>query len=168
MGFVPNKERDVAAALIEMLATAKVLIVDQILGRASIVSSPSLLSLSSDDPKSLAHLCYEQSGLFEGSEMSTSVYPRTRGELTPIKMVVSAPFVSTRGRQRTSVSMDVSVIPMTGFLGGAICTHFRFGEIATAPQLVSLSPAEVRGAPSIFETRGSELCYLLQVTDSPW
>jgi DoxX-like family len=29
-------------------------------------------------------------------------------------------------------------ILMTGFLGGAICTHFRVGEIATAPQLVSL------------------------------
>jgi hypothetical protein len=27
---------------------------------------------------------------------------------------------------------------MTGFLGGAICTHFRVGEIATPPQLVSL------------------------------
>jgi hypothetical protein len=29
-------------------------------------------------------------------------------------------------------------ILMTGFLGGAICTHFRVGEIATAPRLVSL------------------------------
>src|ERR1700686_3384015 len=29
-------------------------------------------------------------------------------------------------------------ILMTGFLGGAICTHFHVGEIATTPQLVSL------------------------------
>jgi hypothetical protein len=36
---------------------------------------------------------------------------------------------------RTSV---LGAILMTGFLGGAICTHFRVGEIATAPQLVSL------------------------------
>ena len=36
---------------------------------------------------------------------------------------------------RTSV---LGAIFMTGFLGGAICTHFRVGEIATAPQLVSL------------------------------
>jgi hypothetical protein len=36
---------------------------------------------------------------------------------------------------RTSV---FGAILMTGFLGGAICTHFRVGEIATAPQLVSL------------------------------
>jgi hypothetical protein len=36
---------------------------------------------------------------------------------------------------RTSV---FGAILLTGFLGGAICTHFRVGEIATAPQLVSL------------------------------
>ena len=36
---------------------------------------------------------------------------------------------------RTSV---FGAILMTGFLGGAICTHFRVGEIGTAPQLVSL------------------------------
>jgi hypothetical protein len=29
-------------------------------------------------------------------------------------------------------------ILLTRFLGGAICTHFRVGEIATAPQLLSL------------------------------
>jgi DoxX-like family len=36
---------------------------------------------------------------------------------------------------RTSV---FGVILLTGFPWGSICTHFRVGEIATAPQLVSL------------------------------
>ena len=42
---------------------------------------------------------------------------------------------SVRRLGRTSV---FGAIFLTRFLGGAICTHFRFGEIATAPQLVSL------------------------------
>ncbi|PST21332.1 hypothetical protein C7U61_08655 [Rhizobium sp. JAB6] len=36
---------------------------------------------------------------------------------------------------RTAV---LGAILMTGFLGGAICTHFRLGEIGSPPQLISL------------------------------
>lgn len=32
----------------------------------------------------------------------------------------------------------VGAILITGFLGGAICTHFRLGEIFNPPQIVSL------------------------------
>lgn len=37
---------------------------------------------------------------------------------------------------RTSVS---GALLLTAFLGGAICTHFRIGEIGSPPQLVSAS-----------------------------
>lgn len=36
---------------------------------------------------------------------------------------------------RTAV---LGAILITGFLGGAICTHFRLGEFATPPQLICL------------------------------
>jgi hypothetical protein len=36
---------------------------------------------------------------------------------------------------RTAV---LGAILVTGFLGGAICTHFRLGEIGSPPQIVSL------------------------------
>jgi hypothetical protein len=36
---------------------------------------------------------------------------------------------------RTAV---LGAILTTGFLGGAICTHFRLGEIGSPPQLISL------------------------------
>jgi hypothetical protein len=32
----------------------------------------------------------------------------------------------------------LGAILITGFLGGAICTHFRLGEIGSPPQLISL------------------------------
>lgn len=32
----------------------------------------------------------------------------------------------------------LGAILVTGFLGGAICTHFRLGEIASPPQIISL------------------------------
>jgi hypothetical protein len=37
---------------------------------------------------------------------------------------------------RTSV---LGAILLTGFLGGAICTHFRLGEVGSAPQIISLA-----------------------------
>ena len=36
---------------------------------------------------------------------------------------------------RTAV---LGAILVTGFLGGAICTHFRLGEISSPPQIISL------------------------------
>jgi hypothetical protein len=37
---------------------------------------------------------------------------------------------------RTSV---LGAILLTGFLGGAICTHFRLGEVGSPPQIISLA-----------------------------
>jgi hypothetical protein len=37
---------------------------------------------------------------------------------------------------RTSV---IGAILLTGFLGGAICTHFRIGEIGSPPEMISLT-----------------------------
>jgi hypothetical protein len=36
-------------------------------------------------------------------------------------------------------SATLGAILITGFLGGAICTHFRIGEIGSPPQLISLA-----------------------------
>jgi DoxX-like family len=36
---------------------------------------------------------------------------------------------------RTAV---IGAILVTGFLGGALCTHFRLGELGSPPQLISL------------------------------
>ena len=33
----------------------------------------------------------------------------------------------------------LGAILLTGFLGGAICTHFRLGEIGSPPQLICLA-----------------------------
>jgi hypothetical protein len=32
----------------------------------------------------------------------------------------------------------LGAILVTGFLGGAICTHFRLGELASPPQLICI------------------------------
>ena len=36
-------------------------------------------------------------------------------------------------------TITLGAILITGFLGGAICTHFRLGEIGSPPQLVCLA-----------------------------
>jgi hypothetical protein len=51
--------------------------------------------------------------------------------------------------------------PMTGFMGGAICTHFRVGEIATVSQLVSLLLGGGAWGALYLRDLRSELCYLL-------
>lgn len=90
------------------------------------------------------------------AEMAATGFPEGQVHLVGAIILVCAALYAI---PRTSV---FGAILMTGFLGGAICTHFRVGEIATTPQLVSLLlGASAWGAPSIFETCGSEPCYLL-------
>jgi hypothetical protein len=66
------------------------------------------------------------------AEMAATGFPEDQVHLVGAIILVCAAFYAI---PRTSV---LGAILMTGFLGGAICTHFRVGEIATPPQLVSL------------------------------
>jgi hypothetical protein len=66
------------------------------------------------------------------AEMAATGFPEGQVHLVGAIILVCAALYAI---PRTSV---FGAILMTGFLGGAICTHFRVGEIATVPQLVSL------------------------------
>jgi hypothetical protein len=68
------------------------------------------------------------------AEMAATGFPEGQVHLDGAIILVCAALYAI---PRTSV---FGAILMTGFLGGAICTHFRVGETATAtaPQLVSL------------------------------
>jgi len=57
------------------------------------------------------------------------------GSLTPLGILVVVCAV-LYALPRTAV---LGAILVTGFLGGAICTHFRIGEIGSPPQLVCLA-----------------------------
>jgi DoxX-like family len=66
------------------------------------------------------------------AEMAATGFPEGQAHLVgAIILVCTALYVIPR----TSV---FGAILLTGFLGGAICTHFRVGEIGSGPQLVSL------------------------------
>jgi len=66
------------------------------------------------------------------AEMAATGFPEGQAHLVGAIILVCAVLYAI---PRTSV---FGAILLTGFLGGAICSHFRVGEIATAPQLVSL------------------------------
>jgi DoxX-like family len=66
------------------------------------------------------------------AEMAATGFPEGQVHLVGAIILVRAALYAV---PRTSV---FGAILMTGFLGDAICTRFRVGEIATAPQLVSL------------------------------
>jgi hypothetical protein len=66
------------------------------------------------------------------AEMVATGFPEDQARLIGAIILVCVAFYAV---PRTSV---LGAILITGFLGGAICTHVRVGEIATAPQLVSL------------------------------
>lgn len=57
------------------------------------------------------------------------------GSLTPLGILVVV-CAMLYALPRTAV---LGAILVTGFLGGAICTHFRIGEIGSPPQLVCLA-----------------------------
>ena len=57
-------------------------------------------------------------------------------ELAPIIASITAGCTLLYAMPRTA---PIGAILITGFLGGAICTHFRLGELASPPQLASFA-----------------------------
>ena len=68
-----------------------------------------------------------------GAEMEASGFPANLAPVIGIIILVCALLYLFR---RTAV---LGAILTTGFLGGAICTHFRLGEIGSPPQLICLA-----------------------------
>jgi len=66
------------------------------------------------------------------AEMESSGFPMN---LSQILGVITLTCVILYAIPRTAV---LGAILVTAFLGGAICTHFRLGEIGSPPQLVCL------------------------------
>lgn len=66
------------------------------------------------------------------AEMDATGFAPSSAPILGIVMLVSAILY---GMPRTSV---LGAILITGFLGGAICTHFRLGEIGSPPQIICL------------------------------
>jgi hypothetical protein len=64
------------------------------------------------------------------AEMEMTGFPANQAPLLGIIILVCALLYVF---PRTAV---LGAILVTGFLGGAICTHFRLGEIASPPQLI--------------------------------
>ncbi len=70
--------------------------------------------------------------LLAGSLRETGFAPSA---VTPISLAALVPAV-LYAVPRTAV---LGAILMTGFLGGAICTHLRIGDIGSPPQLICLA-----------------------------
>ena len=66
------------------------------------------------------------------AEMEATGYPASQATLLGLIILVC---VILYAIPRTAV---LGAILTTGFLGGAICVHFRLGEIGSPPQLISL------------------------------
>lgn len=68
-------------------------------------------------------------GLLAADMEQTGFSPSTAHALGVIVLICAALYAYPR----TAV---LGAILVTGFLGGAICTHFRIGEIGSPPQLI--------------------------------
>ena len=66
------------------------------------------------------------------AEMDATGFAPSSGPALGVVMLVCAILY---GIPRTAT---LGAILITGFLGGAICTHFRLGEIGSPPQLICL------------------------------
>src|SRR5689334_16923645 len=66
------------------------------------------------------------------TEMEASGFPMG---LSPMLGIITLTCTALYAFPRTAV---LGAILVTAFLGGAICTHFRLGEIGSPPQLISL------------------------------
>ncbi len=66
------------------------------------------------------------------AEMEASGFPTSQATLLGLIILVCAVLYAI---PRTAV---LGAILTTGFFGGAICTHFRLGEVGSPPQLISL------------------------------
>ncbi|WP_267551059.1 DoxX family protein [Rhizobium rhizogenes] len=66
------------------------------------------------------------------AEMEATGFPTSQATLLGLIILVCAVLYAI---PRTAV---LGAILTTGFFGGAICTHFRLGEVGSPPQLISL------------------------------
>lgn len=66
------------------------------------------------------------------AQLSATGFADSAGTLIGVTAIVCAVIYAI---PQTSV---LGAILVTGFLGGAICTHFRLGEIGSPPQIISL------------------------------
>ncbi|NTF41807.1 DoxX family protein [Rhizobium rhizogenes] len=66
------------------------------------------------------------------AEMEATGFPTSLATLLGLIILVCAVLYAI---PRTAV---LGAILTTGFFGGAICTHFRLGEVGSPPQLISL------------------------------
>jgi len=66
------------------------------------------------------------------AQLAATGFPDSAGPLIGITAIVCAVIYAI---PQTSV---LGAILITGFLGGAICTHFRLGEMGSPPQIISL------------------------------
>lgn len=86
------------------------------------------------------------------AEMEASGFPASQALPLGIIIVTSAILYAI---PRTAV---LGAILVTGFLGGAICTHFRLGELGSPPQLICLLLGALTwGGLYLRETRLREL-----------
>ena len=69
---------------------------------------------------------------FAHAQLAATGFPDSAGPLIGITAIVCAVIYAI---PQTSV---LGAILITGFLGGAICTHFRLGEMGSPPQIISL------------------------------
>src|SRR5215510_9257147 len=73
------------------------------------------------------------------------VFDSIRGEMAaaafPLEMapVIAAILAGSTLLYAIPQTAPLGAILITGFLGGAICTHLRLGELASPPQLVSVA-----------------------------
>ena len=66
------------------------------------------------------------------AQLAATGFPDSAGALIGVTAIVCAVIYAI---PQTSV---LGAILITGFLGGAICTHFRLGELGSPPQIISL------------------------------
>ncbi len=66
------------------------------------------------------------------AQLAATGFPDSAGPVIGITAIVCVIFYAI---PQTAV---LGAILVTGFLGGAICTHFRLGEVGSPPQLISL------------------------------
>lgn len=66
------------------------------------------------------------------AQLAATGFPDSAGPVIGITAIVCAIFYAV---PPTSV---FGAILVTGFLGGAICTHFRLGDMGSPPQIISL------------------------------
>ena len=66
------------------------------------------------------------------AQLAATGFPDSAGPLIGITAIVCAVIYAI---PQTSV---LGAILITGFLGGAICTHFRLGGMGSPPQIISL------------------------------